>query len=104
MGDSCGDPLIVVVKTDQVAEDFLQDGGRGEGRERKRERERERVGGRERDRERKVITWFVVIKLLMLQIASARLPTSVVFHLNSFLGWLLRGQTRFFHCLLSGRS
>ena len=56
MGDSCGDPLIVVVKTDQVAEDFLQDGGRGEGRERKREREREREreweGGKGTEREK----------------------------------------------------
>ena len=43
MGDSCGNPLIVMVKTDQVAEDFLQDGGRG------RERGREREGGREKN-------------------------------------------------------
>ena len=38
MGDSCGDPLIVMFKADEVAEDFLQDGGR----ESKRKREKER--------------------------------------------------------------
>ena len=65
MGDSCGDPLIVMFKTDQVAEDFLHDGGRERKRGRKRERERER------ERERRVMTWFVVIMLLLLQMANA---------------------------------
>ena len=47
MGDGCGDPLIVMFKTDEVAEDFLQDGGRE--RERKKEKERERERERERE-------------------------------------------------------
>ena len=42
MRDSCGNPLIVMVKTDQVAEDFLQDGGRGRERESGREGEGQR--------------------------------------------------------------
>ena len=48
MGDGRGDPFIVMGKTDQVAEDFLQDGGR-EGRQRERGRERERESVRVRE-------------------------------------------------------